>query len=189
MRISVITAALPSRFDLLAQACKSVRAQTLPAVEHLIGIDYARRGTSAVRNDLLRASTGDWVAVLDDDDVLLPNHLATLAKAAQESPDSDIVYSYCRVEGRPGWTPNRPFDAAELERGNYIPATTIIRRALLDTLGGWQDSRNCPNGWEDWDLWLRALDHEAQFVCAPVETWVYRFHGRNKTYLGEAAAA
>lgn len=185
-RISVITAALPSRLALLHTCIQSVTEQTLPPVEHCISIDHERAGTGAVKTRMLWGARGDWIAPLDDDDVFLSNHLATLAGYA---PDADIVYSFCRVEGRDGWNPNRTFDADALREGNFIPATALIRASLLRDLGGWPDSADSPNGWEDYALWLKALDAGARFVCAPSVTWVYRFHGRNKTYHGEQGAS
>lgn len=185
-RISVITAALPTRLALLHSCVESVNQQTLPAIEHRIAIDLERAGTGAVKTALLAGARGDWVATLDDDDVLLPNHLATLAGHA---PDADVVYSFCRVDGRPGWNPNRTFDPDALRAGNFIPATALIRTSLLRDLGGWPDSADSPNGWEDYALWLKALDAGARFVCAPSVTWIYRFHGGNKTYRGEQEAS
>ncbi len=171
--ISVITASLPERPAMLAEAMASVAAQTLAPVEHLVGVDHARRGPAAVRNALLYAASGDRIAVLDDDDVLYPDHLARLAGS-----DADIVYSWCEVEGR-GWSPNSPFDAARLRLENYIPATSLISHRLLDAIGGWHERDVCVHGWEDWDLYRRALDAGATFACVPLVTWRYRFHGGN----------
>jgi glycosyltransferase involved in cell wall biosynthesis len=185
--ISVITAAIPARIDKLAEACASVRAQRHPAFEHLIRVDYDRQGSAATRNVLAYSATGEYVAPLDDDDVLLPNHLSLLAAGAEDS-GADIVYSFCQVEGRP-WSPNSTFDPDRLRRENYIPVTALIRASLLRRLGGWRNSAECANGFEDHDLWLRALDSGARFFCVPDVTWVYRFHDGNKTLLGERAAA
>jgi glycosyltransferase involved in cell wall biosynthesis len=179
--ISVITAAIPARVDMLAEACRSVRAQTLPCMEHLIGFDYDRRGSAATRNSLLRAASGEWVAILDDDDLMKPYHLAMLEAS---SNGADIVYSWCEVEGR-AWDPNSMFDAERLLRENYIPITTLIRRELLADLGGFREDV----AWEDHDLWLRALEAGAEFRCVPAVTWIYRFHAGNKTMVGEKAAA
>lgn len=182
--ISVITASLPSRAAMLAECVASIAAQTRPPIEHLVGVDHARRGSAATRNILLSASSGTRVAVLDDDDVAYPHHLERLAMSS-----ADIVYSYCEVEGRSGWSPNEPFDAEALLTRNYIPATTLIRADLLRELGGWRASADSAHGWEDWDLWLRALAAGASFACVPETTWRYRFHGGNKTMRGEGAAA
>ena len=119
-----------------------------------------------------RATGAEWIAQLADDDLMLPNHLEQLATRA----DADIVYSYCRVEGRGGWNPNHPFDASLLERENYIPATTLIRLSVCEELGWREDAAN---GYEDHDFWLRALGHQFSFACVQEETWIYRFHGHN----------
>jgi len=185
VKVTAITAALPSRLDKLAEATASVLAQTHPADEHLIAIDYARRGTARVVTQLALAARNEWVATLEDDDVWYPHHLATLVELAEHA-NADVIYPYCRVVGR-DWCPNAPFDRERLLRENYIPATAMIRRSLIADLGGWRDGT--ANGWEDWDFWLRALGAGAHFVCVPVVTWEYRHHGQNKTYLGERAAA
>lgn len=185
MKISAITASIPSRSGTLCEAIASVHAQTLQPDEHLVAIDYARRGTARVVTQLALAARNEWIATLEDDDLWMPHHLATLADVAQAEV-ADIIYPWCIVEGR-DWDPNSHFDPERLARENYIPATVLIRRSLVADLGGWRDG--VQHGWEDWDLWLRALATGARFVCVPVVTWVYRFHGGNKTMLGERAAA
>lgn len=182
MTVSVLTASLPSRAGMLAECMASVAAQTFAPIEHLIGIDHARNGPAIVRSRLLDAASGKWIAVLDDDDVLLPAHLAALISA---SGLADIVYSFCEVEGR-SWSPNREFDPDVLRRSNYIPITALIRADLARDLDGWRI--DAAHGWEDWDFWLRALDAGARFVCVPQITWRYRFHGGNRTDRGAAAA-
>jgi len=178
--ISVITASLPSRSAMLAECVASVTAQTLAPLEHLILVDHHREGAARTRNRLVGAAAGDWIAVLDDDDLLFPDHLATLWEARDTA---DVIYPYCEVSGRE-WSPNRPFDAAELRRGNYIPITALIRADYLRA-HGWSPEVDM----EDWDLWLRLLDAGARFACVPKVTWLYRFHGSNKTLVGEAVAA
>lgn len=184
MTISVITAAIPSRSAMLAECVASIASQTVAPLEHLIAVDHRRDGSSAARNGLLRAARGDWIAVLDDDDIAHANHLERLVSASDEA---DIVYTFCRVTGKE-WNPNACFDAERLRNMNYIPATALIRTDLLRSLEGWRDSADCQAGQEDWDLWLRALNFGARFVCVPEVTWTYRFHGGNKSVTGEAGA-
>lgn len=185
--VSVITASLPSRRMYLDQAVWSIGNQeSLRPLEHLVGIDHARRGTGAVKTALARAACGDWIATLDDDDLAYPFHLATLV---EHSDDADIVWSWCDVANRAGWSPNADaFDPDRLRAGNYIPATALIRAELVRQLDGWRDSAACDHGFEDWDFWLRALDLGARFRLVPEATWSYRFHGGNKTFLGERGA-
>ena len=189
VRIAVITPSLPTRAAMLAECTAAVSAQTQQPVAHLIGIDHARAGTSAIRNILVSAASrayfAAYVALVDDDDLIHPNHLATLAAPAEHG--ADIVYSYCDVHGR-DWNPNAPFDAERLRHENYIPTTVLIRGSLLERLSGWMSSAAVPHGWEDWDLWKRALDLGATFACVPEITWTYRFHLGNKTIRGEQGA-
>ena len=176
MRIIVVTSSLPEREAFRAEAIASVNAQTLKPLAHLISIDHERAGPARTLNRLLPAcfaAGADWIAQLADDDLLDPEHLATLATATNEA---DIIYPYCRVTGRE-WNPNAPFDAARLRRENYIPAITMIRATLCEELDGWR--ADAAHGFEDWDFWLRALDVGARFACIPRVTWTYRFHGKN----------
>ena len=174
-RVAVVTASLPERAAFRAECLASVAAQTLAPVAHIVAVDYERAGPATMLNRMLPAcvaADADWVAQLADDDLLDANHLELLAA---HSASADIVYSWCRVEGR-SFNPNRDFDEAALRASNYIPATTMIRTRLCTQLG-WRDDST--HGFEDWDFWLRALDAGARFVCVPEVSWTYRFHGAN----------
>lgn len=188
--VSVITPSLPSRTARLAQAMLSVRGQTLKPIEHLIAVDHERVGTGAVKTRLAMAARGEWLATLEDDDLLLPDHLATLVGATRIVDNLDVVYSYCRVDGSNHLNGhiNHTFSRERLRKGNYIPSTVLVRRELVAELQGWRDSADCENGWEDWDFWLRALDVDARFGCVPAVTWIYRLHPGSKTFQGEQGA-
>jgi len=183
VEVTVITPTLPERAELLRECIASVEAQTCPAKAHLIWTDTERRGCAAALNMLWPRVQTEWVAVLADDDVMYPNHLETLLAQAQVSEyegEVGVVYSYCHVLGRPdGWNPNRPFNARRVLSGDQgIPATALIRRTLVEKLGGW---RNWPNMWEDQDFWIRAVRGGARFVCVQRITWAYRFHDTNSS--------
>lgn len=200
-KVAVITAALPTRGHLLADAIASVATQTLPAHRHLVAVDLQREGSAAVRNQLAAAAYDcDWLAFLDDDDVLYPHHLERLVAAGEEH-GADLVYPWCDVEGRSdGWNPSRSFDADALRQGNYVPITCLVRRRTFDRLGGFRPFEQWPpemqtfdgggfRGHEDWDLWIRMLDAGCSFVCVPERTWRYRLHAGSKTVVGERTAA
>ena len=90
-----------------------------------------------------------------------------------------MAYSYCEVKGRDDWRPNWPFDAELLRQGNYIPATSLVRRQLAEDLGFWKTHKELGHAMEDWDFWIRALNHGAKFAHTDEVTWCYRFHGKN----------
>lgn len=159
--------------------CKAaVAAQTI-ACEHLVGVDTDREGPSAIRNRLAASTDADWLLPLDDDDLLDPGYL----KALQPHLDgADVVYPWCRVEGKPDWTPNRLYRPETLLRGNAIPVTSLIRRELWEQVGGWRRVE-----FEDYDFWRRCLGAGARFRCVPEVLWTYRImeSGTSRNYWDE----
>src|ERR1019366_7731644 len=97
MKIAVITPTKPNRAQLLEECRASVREQTRAADTHAVAIDGTLEGPSAVRNRLILELPPeyDWVAFLDDDDVMLPDHLKVLSSASE---GADVIYSLCQIE-------------------------------------------------------------------------------------------
>src|SRR3990167_8203989 len=122
------------------------------------------RGLSVARNAGLKLARGRHVAYLDDDDIYLPEHLATLARGFAEHPQavlySGVEYVSERLEdnqrielGRSRPFQHQVFDGDRLLVQNYIPVNTWAHpRAMLDTVGEF-DSRLA--AFEDWDMLLR----------------------------------
>lgn len=54
------------------------------------------RGPSAARNTAIRASEAEWIALCDADDLMLPEHLATLAAIAAE-PGTVLAFGDCSL--------------------------------------------------------------------------------------------
>jgi len=163
MSVTVVTATLPERETLLKRAVGSVREQILQPSAHLIGVDYARRGGAAMKNDLAFAAQTKWIALLDDDDYLYPNHLSSLVEAA-ERDGSDIAYSY--DDGARMYRVG--FEPSALRSGSIVSHNAIVRTALFKELGGFDLIRGY-----DWRLWVKALDHGAKFSLVQEATWFY----------------
>jgi glycosyltransferase involved in cell wall biosynthesis len=176
--VTIITPSLPGREHLLSEATTSVSTQTAEVV-HLVHLDEQRAGPQFVRNALVRRAGTDWVLPLDDDDVLDSECVQILL---DNSEGADIVYSFCRMDGRDDWCPNRLFNSRTLMRRNFIPVTALIRKDLWDLLGG---QRKVPM--EDHDFYKRAWLHGARFKCVPEVLWSYRFHDSNQ-FQGVRAA-
>ncbi len=165
--VTVVTASLPERSEMLAQALASVAAQTVPVQAHLVGVDHARRGGAAMKNALASAVTTEWTMVLDDDDLLLPEHVATLLAQAGRH---DVIYSAPVVEGDPNFTLYaEPFSVEMLRRASIVSHTALVRTELLLDLGGWPISAGY-----DWHLWRSAADAGASFLKVDGATWIYR---------------
>lgn len=178
MDITVITPTLPERHELLLEAADTVAAQTLPAAQHLVGIDPMHAGPAAVRNALIDACATEWVAFLDDDDLLDPHHLQLLAEVARRD-GVDVAGSYCRFsdETIPDKFCNRPYHRGTLRLHGIFPITVLARRSAVLAAGGFGDER-----YEDWELWNRMADNGCTFTIEPVVTWTYRLRAENRTF-------
>lgn len=180
--VTVITPTIASRLDLLHEAMDSVRRQTLRGVEHAILLDTHSDGPARIRNAMIDAATTPYVAFLDDDDLLDPDHLETLLEAL-EKHEASVAYSYCRIDPPGALSVPRPQGRSavwRMMRGgrNVIPVTVLARRdAILAGQGFWAADR-----YEDHALWLRLDQLGHRFHLVPRETWTYRLLGQNRTH-------
>jgi hypothetical protein len=69
--------------------------------------------------------------------------------------------------------------------GNCLVYASLYRRHLFDAAGGY--ARNC-TGYEDWSLWLTALERGDRFVHVPEELFFYRKHGNTMLRSSDAKA-
>ena len=157
----------------LHRAVASAQAQALWPERILVQLDEDRAGAAATRNRALEAVDTEWVAFLDDDDVLYPEHLRLCARAARLN-DADVVYPGYDVVG--GEDPvgcfGVPFDGQLLQRRNFIPVTVLARTELVRAAGGFQahpDEHGDPC--EDWGLWLAMHQLGARLYHLPQKTW------------------
>lgn len=176
--ISVVIPAHPPRAQsgMLGEALSSVWSQSLLPDEVHVIIDSEGKGAGNTRNRGLDAVKTEWVAFLDSDDVLLPNHLERCLEVVQ-SAEADLVYPW--FEGEAGYIAGwfgAPFDPSALRKKNYIPITVVARTASIRSVGGFSDCYTAKGGAEDWLCWVAMLDAGAKFVHLPERTWVWRLH-------------
>ena len=208
-RVSVIIPTY-NRVPYLGDAIRSVLAQPTDSTEIIVvddgstdhteelvrsfdaGLIYLRvphRGQpAATRNHGLLAAHGDFVALLDSDDLFLPGKLAEQGAALAAHADAALVYSNGYFFTNDPATPiSRVLDGlptpsgdgfADLLRGNFLfPAVTLIRRTCLDEVGAFDEALTL-RGVEDYDLWLR-LAARFPILYVPGDVAAIRRHADN----------
>lgn len=144
---------------------------------------------SGPNNEGLKRARGRYVAMLNHDDLWLPDHLE-LAVAALEASGADLVFTMALQVEREGqyvlhnWAPGRRY-LPEL----FIPASSwVFRRELFERIGGWhavQTIRNFPS--QDW--LFRAHLSGARLEFLPLITAIFLpSRTRANCYLGNPGA-
>lgn len=142
-------------------------------------------GSYGSLNHALAHSSGEFVAVLNDDDVWTPRKLE-LQVAAMDNPKMGFVHTggvFIDEDSQPMSDP-RPLGfeyprlpdgdalASLVEFNKVINSAALVRRTAIDQVGGWDPAFY---GCGDWHLWLRiAQGWDVRFV--EDELTLYRVH-------------
>jgi O-antigen biosynthesis protein len=146
-------------------------------------------GISENTNHALSLATGDFVACVDQDDLLAPFALYELTKAIRESPDTEIFYSdedRWSQKGmrqspffKPEWSPEL------LQSFMYLGHLTAYRRDLVETLGGFRKEFDLS---QDYDFALRATERAHAIKHIPHVLYHWREHAASGNLGGKPEA-
>ena len=147
-----------------------------------------RSGGAATRNVGIRASRGQYVAFLDDDDEWLPEKLELqLELLERAAPKIGVVYSsYQVVDLETGRIIGRKVAekrgdlAIDLLDRNYVGGTpsVVVRRRLLEQVGLFDEG--LPS-FQDYDLWIRLSRH-CEFDYVGQDLLKCTMHGGKKIW-------
>jgi GT2 family glycosyltransferase len=203
--VSLLTPVHDPAPEMLAAALDSVRTQTFESwelclvddgsrdprviemLDEIVAEDHRVRlirrdrsgGIAQATNDALSMATGQYVACVDHDDVLVNDALATIAGAIEERPDADLLYSDedLVLDGqryalalKPAWSPDL------LRSTMYLCHLVISRRSLALELGGFRPEFD---GSQDYDFVLRATERSGGIVHIPRVLYHWRVHRRS----------
>lgn len=194
-KVSIVTPVYnPNRYD-LTQCIQSVLDQTYenwelclvdgasdkPYVKDVIKsfadreprIKYAvlakNHGIAGNSNEALKLASGEYVGLLDHDDMLAPFALHEVVKLLNASPDVDFLYSdedKVPPEGgkrydpafKPDWSPDTFLS------GNYACHFSVVRKRILDDIGWFREGYD---GSQDYDLILRIVQKTSHIRRIP----------------------
>lgn len=193
--------------EFLAESVASSLAQDYPDIEIIVADDGSTDGSLAVarryssrvcilelphvgrceaRNRAIMAATGEFISLLDADDLYLPGRVGKLVAALNASPEAALAFCdvhFIDAAGRdlgPPRYPPLPYEPAALESLFYGCRFTtdgvLMRRDRVLQAGLFDQAFS--DGAEDYDLWVR-MRLRWPFVHVPEVLALYRMHGSN----------
>lgn len=160
----------------------------------------ANSGTANARNIAAGLARGDFFALCDSDDILLPPHVSTLMAAYTNAgggrrfahADAYFLTPTGMGHGRTimyGRTPSPREQRLRLLEANYVSIFALMPAQLFTELGGFDTDLYL----EDWDLWLRAVFGGWEVVGSHAAHALYRqvvatkSSDRSRVFEGERA--
>jgi len=155
------------------ETAKIAREYQTQLRERMLVITQANAGLPAARNTAIRNSSAEFLAILDADDIWLPNRLTESLKAFESRPEVGLSYGLITWIDEFGnhlhTFSGNPRDAqGKIARSIYtrkvdLPCPTVtFRRKCIDEVGFFDETMRST---EDRDMWLRiALRYEVAFI-------------------------
>lgn len=207
-RISIITATR-SRPRELEEALRSSLAQDFADFEHLVVDDASpddstervlneladdrlrlirletSAGPAGARNAALRDAKGEYVAILDDDDVMATGRLSKSLAFLESHPDHVLVAGWFEAidaEGKLHAVVRPPTGEERIRsvlplHNPFLHSSCLIRTSVMQELGGFREPLRYAH---DYDLVLRLADR-GKIEILPEVLARYRFHTENIT--------
>jgi glycosyltransferase involved in cell wall biosynthesis len=201
----LVTVIIPTynRCRRVVEAVESVLAQTYPLIEVIVVDDgstdgteaalqpYAGRirylsqrngGPAAARNLGIREASGQYIALLDSDDLWAPTKIEKQVALIEQSPKTGVVFSEATVMDLRLGTSRLLSHPEELRgdiqrkllwKNHVLPTSSVLaRRECFDTVGLFDETLGQA---EDWELWMR-ISRQFTFDFVPEPLVSYRFH-------------
>jgi glycosyltransferase involved in cell wall biosynthesis len=194
--------------DVIGEALDSIRRQTLaplevivcddgstdaldaaltPYREEIVFLRQENGGEASAKNAAASRARGDFVAILDADDVWEPERLEALAELARERPELDILTTDAVLVAN-GVAVRRNYDStwsfevddqrrAILQR-NFVFGHAAVRRTRFVEHGGFDESIRWAT---DWELWLRMILAGSAAGCVDEPLAIYRLRETSLT--------
>ncbi len=177
--------ALKAELKRLSESDARIRVRTLP--ENL--------GIAGNTNAAFEWAEGDFIAMLDHDDMIEPDALYCYVRYLNEHPETDVLYSdEDKITEKsdyyffPHFKPD--FDPDMLRANNYMCHFLAVRRSLAMRAGGWDPAYD---GAQDFDFILRSVEKARHVGHIARVLYHWRSYGQstaqkhdNKSYAVDA---
>jgi GT2 family glycosyltransferase len=145
-------------------------------------------GIVTASNDALAMAEGEFVVLLDHDDVLHPDALELVDEALRARPEADYAYTdedkldpaghHTGPFFKPDWSPER------MRTQMYTCHLSVLRRSLVEEVGGFDPAFE---GSQDWDLILKVTERARDVVHVPRVLYHWRMLETSAAGGGEEA--
>lgn len=167
-----------------------LRDAVAPFESRIVFLRKEHGGVASARNVALEAATGDFVSVLDADNVYLPEYLEAISELAVARPDLDILTTdaFLELDGkRYGryYRDKARFVVDDQRRGiihqHFVYANASYRREALLRVGGYDEFYDTSPwaGVEDTDLLVRLILGGSRAGLVDEALCVYRIHAHS----------
>lgn len=145
------------------------------------------QGLSSARNTGIKASNGYYLALLDSDDLFLPNKIENQLSLMDNHPTINIVLSGWNfvdesgsiIRGIRPWEKYPNLDLESWLIGiPFVPTGALFRRNCFDSIGLFDETLT---GSEDWDLFIRLASTNNLMAWTKGILCNYRIHSSNMT--------
>lgn len=192
---NMITILMPiyNGIEFISESVNSVKQQTFEDWELIIGINghlensevyqtakkyenakifvydlFDIKGKSNSLNKMLEYAKYDWIALLDVDDIWLPDKLKS---QVDYMVNYDVIGTHCKYFGNLNGCPNIPFgDISKFDFFSYNPiinSSSLIRKESCY----WENTKL-----EDYDMWLRLWKQGKKFYNVNTIQVLHRIH-------------
>lgn len=145
-------------------------------------------GISGNTNQALNMATGDFVVLMDHDDLIDVDALYYLVRAVNENPNTDSVYSdedKMDMEGKTFFEPNykSDFNIDLLRNCNYICHIFMTRTKIAKEIGGFRKEYD---GAQDFDFIFRCVEKSRYVAHVPRVIYHWRCHVNSTAAVPES---
>ena len=147
------------------------------------------KGIAGNTNEALKLATGEYIGLLDHDDLLPKFSLYEIVKCINKNPEVEFIYTdedkFEKLGGK-RYDPYFKSDFAPdtLRANNFICHFSIFKKELMDKLEGFRKEFD---GAQDYDILLRMSEEAKNIIHIPKILYHWRVHEQSTAKSGGTA--